>query len=113
MGLSGKEIDANDNVGGPAEKPGSKRLYRTKSAGKPRNADDWGISPLKAPPQFCLFLSLKRHLQNLPLGASFPGQQPALYTVPVQLPGAFPEGIAKISSPVLLLRRQDSKKIQQ
>jgi len=113
MGLSGKEIDANDNVGGPAEKPGCKWLHRTKRAGTPRNAAVWGISPSKAPPQFCLFHSKMRHPQVLPPGASFPGQQPALYTVPVQLPGAFLEGIAKISDPVLLLRRQNSKKLQQ
>ena len=49
----------------------------------------------------------------LPLGARFPVEQAALYTVPVQLPGHFPEDVAKISDPVLLLRRQDSKKIQQ
>jgi hypothetical protein len=46
----------------------------------------------------------------LPRGARFPVDQAALYTVPVQLPGHFPEGIAKISDPVLLLRRQNSKK---
>jgi len=44
-----------------------------------------------------------RHPQVLPLSASFPSEQPALYTVPVQLPGAFPGDIQDID-PVLWLR---------
>ncbi len=63
----------------------------------------------QTPPPFCLFLSIKRHPQVLPPSASFPCQQSALYTVPVQLPGAFSARVSKISDPVLLLRRQDYK----
>ncbi len=70
----------------------------------------FGIYAPDCPPQFCLFHSKMRHPQVLPRGARFPVDQAALYTVPVQLPGHFPEGIAKISDPVLLLRRQNSKK---
>jgi len=41
-----------------------------------------------APPLFCNFLSIKRHPGHLPPGASFSMDRAALYTVPVQLPGA-------------------------
>jgi hypothetical protein len=76
-------------------------------AGTPRNAAVWGISP-KAPPQFCLFLSKSDTPGFAPWRQLFKPTTGALHCTGT-VAGAFPEGIAKISDPVLLLRRQDYK----
>lgn len=66
------------------EKPG----FNCVIDGKFGKAKDDDLLQGFAPPLFCNFLSIKRHPGHLPSGASFSMDRAALYTVPVQLPGA-------------------------